>query len=254
MTSLLISSITPLPGTQSTRMLRERKASRWVHIAWRVFFTEADYRIFPAADRPRTHRRESNRTFAPPAKTLLRSALQKTVGGCQRCCCNSCRSFYVDLSGTSMSAPHVTGLIALMLHKNPNLTHTEIKNLLTANFAPKPAGSTPDEDVGWGAGRADAKKTVDTVTQVNPPVSKVAAALPPVTALHKTFLETERGPILDKLFHDHADEVWELIQKNRRVGDGLASLPRTCMGAVRAQGDAHSLRSRATGDGGSAIH
>jgi hypothetical protein len=38
-----------------------------------------------------------------------------------------------------------------------------------------------------------------------------------VTALHKTFLETERGPILDKLFHDHADEVWDLIQKNRRV-------------------------------------
>jgi hypothetical protein len=27
----------------------------------------------------------------------------------------------------------------------------------------------------------------------------------------------ERGPILDKLFHDHADEVWDLIQKNRRV-------------------------------------
>jgi len=163
-----------------------------------------------------------------PGEDITSVGIAKDRGGCQRCCCNSCRSFYVDLSGTSMSAPHVTGLIALMLHKNPNLTHTEIKNLLTANFAPKPAGSTPDEDVGWGAGRADAKKTVDTVTQVNPPVSKVAAALPPVTAVHKTFLETERGPILDKLFHDHADEVWELIQKNRRV----ATVWHRCRGPV----------------------
>src|SRR5438132_12455306 len=107
-----------------------------------------------------------------------------------------------------MSAPHVTGLIALMLHKNPNLTHTEIKNLLTANFAPKPAGSTPDEDVGWGAGRADAQKTVDTVTQENRPVSKVAAAVPPVTAVQKTFLDTSHGPLLANLFAEPVVDVW----------------------------------------------
>lgn len=46
------------------------------------------------------------------------------------CCCDCCRDFYVDLDGTSMAAPHVTGVVALMYQKNPRLSCTEVRQHL----------------------------------------------------------------------------------------------------------------------------
>ena len=153
-----------------------------------------------------------------PGEDITSAGLSKDRTGCQSCCCECCQDFYVDKSGTSISAPHITGVVALMLHKNPNLTHTDIRNLLTTNFSAKPGDSTPDEDVGWGAGRVDAKKTVDAVTQVNPPVSKVAVPQPnALRVLHEQLLATARGPELSGLFDKHAREVMDLINRNKRV-------------------------------------
>jgi len=45
------------------------------------------------------------------------------------------------LGGTSMAAPHVAGLAALMLEKDDTLTQAEIENLLKLNTLPIPAGS-----------------------------------------------------------------------------------------------------------------
>lgn len=152
-----------------------------------------------------------------PGEDICSAGVPSNRTGCQSCCCECCQDFYVDMSGTSMAAPHVTGVIALMLHKNPTLTHVQIKDLLVANFAAKPTDSTPDEDVGWGAGKVDAKETVDAVTQVNPPVAKVAHAPQALAELQQRLLATERGPVLQALFDAYGAEVWELIQKNRRV-------------------------------------
>jgi hypothetical protein len=131
-----------------------------------------------------------------------------------------------------MAAPHVTGTIALMLHKNPTLTHTQIKTLLTANTNPKYTGATPGETLGWGAGKLSALKTVTAVTQVNPPVaftavepefaataSAAAANATPeyAASLQKQLLETPNGQRLAGLFERYFPELLALVNRNKRV-------------------------------------
>lgn len=67
------------------------------------------------------------------------------------CCCDCCCDSYLDMSGTSQAAPHVAGVIALMLQRNPALTHQQIKSLLIAQ-AEKDSftGATANNDYGNG--------------------------------------------------------------------------------------------------------
>ena len=66
------------------------------------------------------------------------------------------------IQGTSMSAPHVTGAIALLFQKNPNLTPSEIKNILTTS-------ATVDAYTGsvwnphWGHGKLDINAALNLV-------------------------------------------------------------------------------------------
>lgn len=55
---------------------------------------------------------------------------------------------YLSATGTSMAAPHVSGLVALMREKNPNATVREIKTAILNSATP--LGARPNNDVGWG--------------------------------------------------------------------------------------------------------
>jgi len=164
--------------------------------------------------------------LAAPGENITAPAIPKERH-CERCCCDCCLDFYVTKDGTSMAAPHVAGVIALMLHRNPTLTHTDIRTLLTANTSPK-GDSSADQDLGWGAGRLDAKKVMDKVTQVNAPVTRAIVADDPLEHLRAQVLATERGPQLQHLIERYATEVWTLIQTNRRV----ATIWHRCKGPV----------------------
>jgi serine protease AprX len=66
-------------------------------------------------------------------------------------------AFYTTLTGTSMAAPHVAGVVALMLDANPALTPAEVKELLQRTATNIP-GSQPFE---VGAGHVNAYAAVD---------------------------------------------------------------------------------------------
>jgi subtilisin family serine protease len=74
---------------------------------------------------------------------------------------------YLNLDGTSMSSPHVTGTVALMLQLKPNLTFGDIKRILMEN-ADKPDDIVTDAAEKkfrreFGAGRLNVKRVLDAV-------------------------------------------------------------------------------------------
>ncbi len=64
---------------------------------------------------------------------------------------------YEEMSGTSMAAPHVTGLIALMLQKNPTLTPAQVKQMLITSAYDL---YQPGFDSDSGFGRLDGLKAL----------------------------------------------------------------------------------------------
>ena len=68
-------------------------------------------------------------------------------------------TFYKTNQGTSMSAPAVTGAIALLLQANPNLTAAQVKTRLTEN-ARVDAATNSVPNTRWGFGKLDIYKAV----------------------------------------------------------------------------------------------
>lgn len=72
---------------------------------------------------------------------------------------------WAKMSGTSMSSPAVTGVVALMLQANPNLTVNDIRDILfsTARNDDKtgPLLANDSVSVRWGHGKVDALKAVN---------------------------------------------------------------------------------------------
>lgn len=56
---------------------------------------------------------------------------------------------YLRLSGTSMATPHVVGIIALLLAKNPQFTLADVENYIRFNSI-DPQGKGHNEKTGWG--------------------------------------------------------------------------------------------------------
>lgn len=78
-------------------------------------------------------------------------------GACCDCLPDACCVLYVDKTGTSMAAPHVTGTVALMLEEDPTLTSAKIKEYLRASTDDAPA---PADENTWGKGKLNAEKAV----------------------------------------------------------------------------------------------
>jgi uncharacterized repeat protein (TIGR01451 family) len=67
---------------------------------------------------------------------------------------------YATMNGTSMAAPHVSGVVALLRAVSPTLSITRTTHVITST-ALRLGGDVPNNDVGWG--RVDAVAAVTTV-------------------------------------------------------------------------------------------
>ncbi|MET9956764.1 S8 family serine peptidase [Streptomyces sp. NPDC006339] len=76
---------------------------------------------------------------------------------------------YKPYQGTSMAAPHIAGLAALLESAKPTLTPADIESAIKTNARPLPGTCTG----GCGTGIADAAKTVNAVTTTTPPTGNV---------------------------------------------------------------------------------
>lgn len=87
-------------------------------------------------------------------------------------------NFYY-LGGTSMSAPHVTGIAAQMLEKNPTLDQAQVESIMKGTALPIPAGSMDIFDLsptmGWYTYSWGANATGSGLIQADMALGAVAA-------------------------------------------------------------------------------
>ena len=70
---------------------------------------------------------------------------------------------FAKLSGTSMSSPAVAGVVALMLHANPRLTPSQVRDIIieTARIDDKTGDLSDSVSVRWGYGKVDAVAAIE---------------------------------------------------------------------------------------------
>ena len=171
-------------------------------------------------------------------------------GCCARFWCQCCNIFHLDLDGTSESAPHVTGAIALMLELNDGLTREQVRGFLTNN-AIRDSSTGPNPSNLWGAGKLNVEDSVKAVNATlpnprpfpgtpgsggggpggggggpggggggpgaPPPLDHQFLTNPNWTDLQGRFMTSPGGRFYYALAEKYVDEIRSLIDENKKV-------------------------------------
>lgn len=120
--------------------------------------------------------------------------------------------------GTSASAPHVSGVAALILAQNPGLTATALRQRIE-QFATRPAGASRNDNYGWGVVNAFAALTQQSAPAMNTYVRLVSAT---TGAIVKTIQASASGSFV---FARVAAGSYYLQAGQDDGGDGVIGLP-----------------------------
>ncbi len=179
-------------------------------------------------------------TIAAPGNVI--SAPKADAANLRGNCCSCCPDWLIDLykydSGTSMSAPHVSGAIALMLQVNEHMTQNQLMGYLRNSARPAPAPADPNT---WGFGKLDVNRAVALALQdalpppapaphlaatLTPAVERAAmmqpepaaqAAAPAWDTLMQTLRATPDGERFAALVSRHFSEARRLINAQSKV-------------------------------------
>ena len=93
-----------------------------------------------------------------------------------------------------MSSPAVTGVVALILQSNPNLTPAQVKEIIieTARTDDKTGDLTDSVSVRWGHGKIDAREAIKRALElvsINPIASTESFLIYPNPAQNKIFID-----------------------------------------------------------------
>ena len=147
-------------------------------------------------------------------------------------CCDCCNyDFYTSKSGTSMAAPHITGIIALVLQRDRTLTWEQIRARLRTHAEPPDpitGPMLPNQD--WGAGIVNAVTTAASVPPFvaaggspwtagvpDPPASVPVHRSTDLSDLRNALLRTPVGQLVFALVSEHLNEGIRLVNTDRRV-------------------------------------
>jgi len=133
--------------------------------------------------------------------------------------------FIVYLQGTSMSAPHFTGVIALLLEQNPELSYQEAYELLkNTSVVDEITGNVPNNEYGWG--RIDAHAALQQlITSVEdldeiPSSYKLSQNYPnpfnPTTSIEYAVPNNEFVSL--KVYDILGNEIAELVSEQKSAG------------------------------------
>jgi subtilisin family serine protease len=180
--------------------------------------------------------------IAAPGGAVTSARANKDDSGCSDCCL----TFYNNGFGTSVAAPHVTGAIALLFEKNPDLNVRLIRRILFESAADPigdPEEALPNTD--WGHGRLDVSAALEKMDEILGPTNPVnrsgprdplplsdgptrarhkrrrpttLSETPAFTALRRRALATSAGQVYASLVSRYFSEVRGLIRSQRRVG------------------------------------
>ncbi|MGB0805194.1 MAG: S8 family serine peptidase [Salibacteraceae bacterium] len=120
---------------------------------------------------------------------------------------------FAKFSGTSMSSPATTGVVALMLEANPGLTPNEVKNILqiTAREDSKTGSLPPNGSFEWGFGKVNAYAAVKEASRLltvnDNPIFSDIQIYPTLASEQLNIQSNQNQPFTFKVFDTNGKQV-----------------------------------------------